>query len=55
MLSAPATLAAALAPWAGTALAAPLGGYPAVFVLLATLTAIAGLLAAASTPVAGSR
>ena len=31
LLSAPALLATALAPWAGAALAQTLGGYPAVF------------------------
>ena len=37
LLSAPALLATALAPWAGAALAQTLGGYPAVFGLLAGL------------------
>jgi MFS family permease len=35
LLSAPAMVATALAPWAGAALAELLGGYPAVFVVLA--------------------
>ena len=38
LLSAPGTFAAALAPWAGAALAGPLGGYPAVFCLLARVS-----------------
>ena len=45
LLSAPSTFAAALAPWAGAALAGPLGGYPAVFVLLGALAAVAAVLA----------
>jgi MFS family permease len=44
--AAPVTAAAALAPWAGTALAEVLGGYPALFVLLAALVAAAAGLAA---------
>lgn len=31
VLAAPMMLAAAVAPWAGAALAGPLGGYPALF------------------------
>ena len=50
LLSAPALLATALAPWAGAALAELLGGYPPVFGLLAGLAAIAALLAAGATP-----
>lgn len=46
ILAAPMTLAAAVAPWAGAALAAPLGGYPALFAALAALTAAAALLVA---------
>jgi MFS family permease len=49
LLSAPSTLAAALAPWAGAALAGPVGGYPAVFVVLGLL----GVLAAALATLAG--
>lgn len=45
LLSAPGTFAAALAPWAGAALAGPLGGYPAVFCVLAGLSVIAAALA----------
>jgi MFS family permease len=50
LLSAPAMLATALAPWAGAALAEALGGYPTVFVLLAVLSGIAAVLAAGSVP-----
>ncbi|MBT2408285.1 MULTISPECIES: MFS transporter [unclassified Streptomyces] len=48
LLSAPATITAALAPFAGAALAAPLGGYPALFLLLAALSGLAALLAYAA-------
>lgn len=54
LLSAPSLLATAVAPWAGTALAAVLGGYPAVFVLLAGTAAMAALLASAGATPAGS-
>ena len=50
LLSAPALFATALAPWAGAALAQALGGYPAVFLLLAGLAALAAVLAVGSTP-----
>ena len=50
LLSAPAMVATALAPWAGAALAQTLGGYPAVFALLAAVAALAALLAAGSVP-----
>ena len=50
ILSAPAMLATALAPWAGAVLAALLGGYPAVFGVLAGVAALAALLAAGSVP-----
>jgi MFS family permease len=50
LLSAPALLATALAPWAGSALAQTLGGYPAVFGLLAGLAALAAVLAAGTMP-----
>ncbi len=50
ILSAPVVLATALAPWAGAALAALLGGYPAVFVLLAGVAALAAVLAIGSVP-----
>ncbi|MFI6966410.1 MFS transporter [Streptomyces sp. NPDC050149] len=45
ILAAPTTTASALAPFAGAALAAPLGGYPLVFALLAALSAMAALVA----------
>jgi MFS family permease len=50
LLSAPAMIATALAPWAGAALAGTLGGYPAVFCLLAAVAALAAVLAAGSIP-----
>ena len=46
VLAAPMMLAAAVAPWAGAALAGPLGGYPALFAGLAGITAVAALLVA---------
>jgi hypothetical protein len=42
-LAAPVTIAGALAPWAGAALTAPLGGYPHLFSALAALSAGAAL------------
>jgi MFS family permease len=51
LLSAPALLATALAPWAGAALAQTLGGYPAVFGLLAGLGVLAAVLAVGAMPV----
>jgi len=50
LLSAPAMLATALAPWAGAAMAPVLGGYPAVFAVLAAIAALAALRAAWSVP-----
>ena len=50
LLSAPAMLATALAPWAGAALAEALGGYPPVFAVLAALAAVAAVLAAGTVP-----
>ena len=50
LLSAPALIATALAPWAGAALAQTLGGYPAVFAVLAGLAALGAVLAVGSTP-----
>jgi hypothetical protein len=41
LLSVPALLATALAPWAGAALAQALGSYPAVFLVLAATAALA--------------
>jgi predicted MFS family arabinose efflux permease len=40
--------AIALAPWAGAALAAPLGGFPAVFTALGALAVLGALIAAAT-------
>ncbi|WP_328854090.1 MFS transporter [Microbispora hainanensis] len=50
LLAAPATIAAALAPFAGAVLAPPLGGYPQLFTLLAAMSALAGLLALGTGP-----
>jgi MFS family permease len=50
LLSAPAMIATALAPWAGAALAGAFGGYPAVFCLLAAVAVLAAVLAAGSIP-----
>jgi MFS family permease len=50
LLTAPAMLATALAPWAGAALAEALGGYPAVFAVLAVLAAAAAALASGTVP-----
>ncbi|MDI3402583.1 MFS transporter [Streptomyces cavernicola] len=45
LLAAPTTTASALAPFAGVALALPLGGYPALFAVLAVLSVLAGTIA----------
>jgi hypothetical protein len=50
LLSAPALLATASAPWAGAALAQALGGYPPVFVVLAGLATLGAILIAGSVP-----
>ncbi|MEV2275860.1 MFS transporter [Nocardiopsis sp. NPDC049922] len=52
VMQTPIMLSAALAPWAGAALAVPLGGYPAAFAVLAALAGFAALIATAggSTP-----
>lgn len=50
ILSAPVMLATALAPWAGAALADVLGGYPAVFVVLAAVALVAAGCAMGSVP-----
>jgi MFS family permease len=50
LLSAPAMFATALAPWAGAALAQALGGYSAVFGVLAGVAVVAALLAVGSVP-----
>jgi MFS family permease len=50
LVAAPSTFATALAPWAGAALAVPLGGYPGVFLLLAGVAVVAAALAVGSVP-----
>jgi MFS family permease len=55
LLSAPSTLAAALAPWAGAALAGPVGGYPPVFVVLGMVGVLAAALATLAGPTDGAR
>ncbi|WP_137988494.1 MFS transporter [Streptomyces vilmorinianum] len=50
LLAAPATIAAALAPWAGAALAGVLGGYGALFLALSGSSLTAALLATRATP-----
>ena len=52
ILTAPVMLAIAISPWAGSALADLLGGYPPVFVLLAAASLAAAMLALASVPAA---
>lgn len=47
----PIMVAIALAPWAGAALAGPLGGYPAAFTALGALGALAALISLASRPI----
>jgi hypothetical protein len=48
LLAAPVTIAGALAPFAGAALAAELGGFPALFAVLAGASLLACVLAAGS-------
>jgi MFS family permease len=50
LLSAPALLATAIAPWVGAALADLLGGFPPVFAVLAGLAVLAAALAAGTVP-----
>ena len=50
IMAAPSTVAMAVAPFAGTALAGVLGGYPAVFVLLAVLAAASAVLVLGGSP-----
>lgn len=50
LLSAPVTVAGALAPWAGALLAGPLGGYPGLFAALAAVSGLAAVLAALAGP-----
>ncbi|PWK89529.1 putative MFS family arabinose efflux permease [Lentzea atacamensis] len=50
LLAVPVTLTAAIAPWAGSVMAAWLGGYSAVFVVLGMIAVLAAGLSAASVP-----
>lgn len=50
ILTAPVMLAIAISPWAGSALADVLGGYPSVFVILAATSLAAAMLALATVP-----
>ncbi|MFD5068557.1 MFS transporter [Streptomyces sp. NPDC058369] len=50
LLAAPTTTASALAPFAGAALAIPLGGYPQVFGALAVVSALASVSALCAAP-----
>lgn len=50
VLAAPVTIAGAIAPAAGAALATGLGGYPILFTALAAIATLAAVLAAASVP-----
>lgn len=50
LLGAPAHTAAALAPFAGTLIAAPLGGYPALFGLLSGISIVAAAVATGTRP-----
>ncbi|MFI0349384.1 MFS transporter [Actinomadura sp. 9N407] len=50
ILAAPVTIAGAIAPWAGAAIATGLGGYPALFSVLTAVAVLAAALAAGSTP-----
>ncbi|MBB5998193.1 MFS family permease [Streptomonospora salina] len=50
VLHTPLMLAVALAPWAGSAMAGPLGGYPALFAVLAVVGAIAAVTVAFTRP-----
>ncbi len=54
ILTAPVMLAIAISPWAGSALADLLGGYPPVFVILAAASLAAAMLALATVPAAES-
>ncbi|MET9227795.1 MFS transporter [Lentzea sp. NPDC003310] len=50
LLTVPVMLTAAVAPWAGSALAGWLGGYPAVFVVLGVIGVLAAALSTAGVP-----
>ncbi|WFG47055.1 MFS transporter [Pseudonocardia alni] len=54
ILSAPVMIAVAISPWAGSALAGPLGGYPEVFVVLAGAAVVAAALAGGTLPRRGT-
>ncbi|MGP4087851.1 MFS transporter, partial [Streptomyces sp. KR55] len=51
LLAAPATVAAALAPWAAASLATALDGYPPLFLVLAATSAAAAVLASRTTAI----
>ncbi|MBW0102087.1 MFS transporter [Pseudonocardia sp. KRD291] len=55
LISAPSMLAVAVSPWAGSALAELLGGYPPVFILLAGAAVVATVLALGSVPAGRGR
>jgi MFS family permease len=55
VIAAPVMIASAVAPWAGSVLATVLGGYPAVFGLLAGSAAVATLVALTTAPPRGGR
>ncbi|WP_242623005.1 MFS transporter [Pseudonocardia sediminis] len=50
VLSAPVMIAIAVGPWAGSALAGLLGGYPPVFAVLAGIAVVAAVLSAGTAP-----
>ncbi|MEW2355690.1 MFS transporter [Spirillospora sp. NPDC029432] len=54
VLAAPITIAGAIAPWAGAALAGGLGGYPALFAVLTVVAVLAAALATGSMPTAAA-
>ncbi|MDQ0402451.1 hypothetical protein J2S50_001000 [Streptomyces sp. DSM 40167] len=53
LLAAPATTAAALAPFCGAVLAAPMGGYSHLFMLLAVISMSAAVIAPWTAPTNG--
>lgn len=55
LLSAPMTLAMALAPWVGAYLASILGGYNAAFLVLAAVSFVAAVIARGSKPTTSER
>ncbi|SEQ99526.1 Cyanate permease [Lentzea xinjiangensis] len=54
LLALPVVLTAAIAPWAGSALASRLGGYAPVFVVLGVIGALAAVLSTAGVPCGSS-